>query len=134
MQERPQETSKAYMTPEEVSRVHREDFYGALRKNDLEELSQIYSDDYMLVRPDGSAFTKAQILGDLRAHAMSFNSIELTNERIRIYGPVGVLTGDSAITAVRDGKESTSAFRLVAIYHQQGDRIQLVHFQSSPLP
>jgi len=73
MQERPQETSKAYMTPEEVSRVQREDFYGALRKNDLEELSQIYSDDYMLVRPDGSAFTKAQILDDLKVHAMSFN-------------------------------------------------------------
>ena len=42
------------MTPEEVRRAHREDFYGALRKNDLEELSQIYSDDYMLVRPDGT--------------------------------------------------------------------------------
>lgn len=38
------------MTKEEVSHVHREDFYGALKKNDLEKLSQIYSDDYMLVR------------------------------------------------------------------------------------
>ena len=122
------------MTPEDVSRVHREDFYGALRKNDLDKLSQIYSDDYTLVRPDGSAFTKAQILEDLKAHAMSFSSIELTNEKIRIYGPVGVLTGDSKISAVRDGRESTSAFRLVAVYHQQGDRVQLVHFQSSPLP
>jgi len=122
------------MTPEDVSRVHREDFYGALRKNDLDKLSQIYSDDYTLVRPDGSAFTKAQILDDLKAHAMSFSSIELTNEKIRIYGPVGVLTGDSKISAVRDGRESTSAFRLVAVYHQQGDRVQLVHFQSSPLP
>jgi hypothetical protein len=26
------------MTKEEVSRVHREDFYGALKKNDLEKL------------------------------------------------------------------------------------------------
>jgi ketosteroid isomerase-like protein len=122
------------MTPEEVSRAHREDFYGALRKNDLEKLSKIYSDDYMLVRPDGSAFSKAQILGDLKAHAMSFNSIELTNEKIRIYGPVGVLTGDSKTKTVRDGRESNTRFRLVAIYHQQGDRIELVHFQSSPLP
>jgi ketosteroid isomerase-like protein len=122
------------MTSEEVSRAHREDFYGALRKNDLEKLAQIYSDDYMLVRPDGSAFTKAQILDDLKAHAMSFNSIELTNEKIRIYGPVGVLTGDSKITTVRDGRESNTGFRLVAIYYQQGDRIELVHFQSSPLP
>src|SRR5271155_3748649 len=99
------------MTTEQVSRVHREDFYGALRRNDLEKLSKIYSDDYMLVRPDGSVFSKAQILDDLRTHAMRFNAIELTNERIRIYGPVGVLTGDSKITAVRDGRESKTEFR-----------------------
>jgi hypothetical protein len=100
----------------------------------LEKLSQIYSDDYMLVRPDGSAFTKAQILDDLKTHTVSFNSIELTNEKIRIYGPVGILTGDSKITMVRDGRESKTGFRLIAIYHQQGDRIELVNFQSSPLP
>jgi ketosteroid isomerase-like protein len=122
------------MTAEEVSRAHREDFYGALRNNDLEKLSQTYSDDYMLVRPDGSVFSKAQILTDIRAHAMRFHSIELTNEKIRIYGPVAVLTGDSSITSVRDGKESKTEFRLVAIYHQQSDRIELVHFQSSPIP
>ena len=122
------------MTPDEVSRAHREDFYEALRKNDLEKLSQIYSDDYMLVRPDGSAFSKTQILDDLKTHAMSFNSIELANEKIRIYGSVGVLTGDSKISTVRDGRESKAEFRLVAIYHKQGDRIELVHFQSSPLP
>jgi ketosteroid isomerase-like protein len=122
------------MTTEEVSRTHREEFYGALRKNDLEKLSQIYSDDYMLVRPDGSAFSKGQILDDLKTHAMSFSSIELMNEKIRIYGPVGVLTGDSTITAVRDGRVSKTEFRLVAVYCKQNDLIQLVHFQSSPLP
>jgi ketosteroid isomerase-like protein len=122
------------MTTEEVSRAHHEDFYGALKTNDLEKLSRIYSEDYMLVRPDGSAFTKAQILHDLETHAMSFRSIELTNEKIRIYGSVGVLTGDSKITSVRDGSESKSEFRLVAVYHQQTGRIELVHFQSSPLP
>jgi ketosteroid isomerase-like protein len=122
------------MTTEEVSRIHHEDFYGALGKNDLERLSQIYSDDYMLVRPDGSAFSKAQILDDLKTHAMSFRSIELTNEKIRTYGSVGILTGDSKIATVRDGKESETEFRLVAVYCKRNDLIQLVHFQSSPLP
>lgn len=122
------------ITTQEVSIAQRDDFYGALMKNDLEKLAQIYSDDYMLVRPDGSAFSKAQILDDLRNHAMRFSSIELTNEKIRIYGSVGILTGDSKITTVRDQKESQTAFRLVAVYCKQNDRIQLVHFQSSPLP
>src|SRR5271155_4254179 len=122
------------ITTEEVRRAHSGDFYGALRKNDLEKLSQIYSDDYVLVRPDGSAFSKAQILDDLKSHSMSFHSIELTNEKIRIYGSVAVLTGDSKITSVRDGEESSTEFRLVAIYCKQSDRVVLVHFQSSPLP
>jgi ketosteroid isomerase-like protein len=122
------------ITAEEVSRAHYEDFYGALRKDDPERLSRIYSDDYMLVRPDGSAFSKAQILDDLKTHAMSFESIELTNEKIRIFGSVGILTGDSKITTVRDGIFGTSAFRLVAVYSKQNGRIELVHFQSSPLP
>ncbi len=122
------------MTTEEVSRVHREEFYGALKANDLEKLSRIYSDDYMLVRPDGSAFSKAQILDDLKAHVMRFESIELTNEKIRIFGSVGILTGDSKITTVRDGTRGNSAFRLVAVYSKQNGRIELVHFQSSPLP
>jgi ketosteroid isomerase-like protein len=122
------------MTKEEVSRVHREDFYGALKKNDLEKLTQIYSDGYMLVRPDGSTFSKAQILDDLKTHSMSFSSIELTNEKIRIYGSVAILTGDSKITSVRDGIEGKSEFRLVAAYCKRSDRVELVHFQSSPLP
>jgi len=122
------------LTPQELSRVHREDFYGALRKNDLEKLAQIYSDDYMLVRPDGSVFSKAQILDDLRTHAMSFTSIELVNEKIRIHGSAGILTGDSKITTVRDGNESRAEFRIVAVYFKTNDRIELVHFQSSPVP
>ncbi len=122
------------MTAEEVSLVHRKEFYGALEANDLEKLSRIYSDDYMLVRPDGSAFSKTQILDDLKAHVMSFELIELTNEKIRIFGTVGVLTGDSTIRTVRDGKSGESSFRLVAIYSKQNSRIELVHFQSSPLP
>jgi hypothetical protein len=73
----------------------------------------------MLVRPDGSALSKAQILDDLKTHAMSFPSIELTNEKIRIFGSVGILTGDSRITAVRDGIPGKAEFRLVAVYSKQ---------------
>ena len=122
------------ITTQEVHSTHHDDFYGALRNNDLDKLSRIYADDYMLVRPDGSVFSKAQILIDLKTHAMSFRSIELTNEQIRTYGSVGILTGNSKITTVRDGKESQTAFRLVAVYCKQNHSIQLVHFQSSPLP
>ena len=122
------------LTKEEVSRVHREKFNAALKNGDLRKLAEVYADDYMLVRPDGSVLSKAQILDDLKTHAMSFSLIDLTNETIRIYGSVGILTGDSKTVALRDGKESKARARLVAVYRKQNDRIELVHFQSNSLP
>jgi len=122
------------LTKEEVSRVHRENFNAALKNHDLGKLAEVYADDYMLVRPDGSVLSKAQILDDLKTHAMSFSSIELTNETIRIYGSVGILTGDNKTVAVRDGKVSDTRARIVAVYRKHNGRIELLHFQSNSLP
>ena len=119
------------ITIDEVARVHHEEFNGALLRNDLAKLSQIYADDYTLVRPDGSMFSKVEILADLKAHSMTFSLIESTNEKIRVYGQVGILTGENKTIAVRDGKERESRSRFVAIYVKRGDRIELVHFQSN---
>jgi ketosteroid isomerase-like protein len=113
----------------EVTRAHHEDFNRALISNDLAKLSQVYANDYVPVRPDGSMFSKDQILADLKAHSMIFRSIESTNERIRVYGQVAVLTGDNEAVTLRDGKS-----RFVAIYVKQDERIELVHFQSNNLP
>jgi ketosteroid isomerase-like protein len=122
------------MTIDEVARVHHDDFNSALVRNDLAKLSQIYANDYMLVRPDGSMFSKDQILADLKAHSMTFSSIESTNETIRVYGQVGILTGDNKTIAMRDGKESKTRSRFVAIYVKRDHRIELVYFQSNNLP
>ena len=122
------------MTMAEVTRAHHEDFNRALISNDLAKLSQVYANDYVPVRPDGSMFSKDQILADLKAHSMIFRSIESTNERIRVYGQVAVLTGDNEAVTLRDGNESKQKSRFVAIYVKQDERIELVHFQSNNLP
>jgi ketosteroid isomerase-like protein len=122
------------MTIAEVTRAHHEDFNRALISNDLAKLSQVYANDYLLVRPDGTMFSKDQILADLKAQSMIFRSIESTNERIRVYGQVAVLTGDNEAVTLRDGNESKRRSRFVAIYVKQDERIELVHFQSNNLP
>ena len=44
------------MTAEDVIRTHTEGFNRALTTHDLDALSAIYADDYMLVRPDGARY------------------------------------------------------------------------------
>ena len=51
------------MTAEDVIRTHTEGFNRALTTHDLDALSAIYADDYMLVRPDGSVLGKEDSYG-----------------------------------------------------------------------
>ncbi len=121
------------MTEADVFRTHVYLFYGALKNRDWDELAAIYSDDYMLVRPDGSVLNKQEVFKDLRDQGLVFHSIELEHQNVRVYGTVGVLTGESKTVTSRNGKESQAHFRLVAVYAEEGDAIRVVHFQSTML-
>ena len=121
------------MTEADVLRTHIDLFNGALKSRDWDQLAAIYSEDYMLVRPDGSVLNKEEVLRDLRDQGLVFHSIELDHQKVRIYGAVAVLAGESRSVTSRHGKQSQAHFRLVAIYAKEGDAIRLVHFQSTTL-
>ena len=56
------------MTAEDVLRLHTDGFNRALQQQDYAALEEIYSERYMLVRPDGSVLNKEPVLRDLREH------------------------------------------------------------------
>jgi len=87
--------------------------------------------NYVLVRTDASALSKAQILEDLEIHLMTFKKVELANELVHIHGSVGILMGVSRTVAVRDGKESDVRSQMIAVYAEENKKIVLVHFQSA---
>jgi ketosteroid isomerase-like protein len=122
------------MTVEDVIQTHTEGFNRALTTGDLDTLSAIYADDYMLVRPDGSVLGKEDVLRDLAAGGLRFTSIELANVSVRIYGQTALLTGDSRTVASRNGAEVSARIRLLAVYVHDRSRLRLAHFQSVLLP
>jgi thioredoxin reductase (NADPH) len=122
------------VTPEQVLRLHIDGFNRALQQQDFVALEAIYSDNYMLVRPDGSVLNKEQVLKDLREQGLTFQTIALENPVVRILGSAAILTAESTTTSSRNGKSAQAHFRLVAVYAQEADAIRLVHFQSTMLP
>jgi ketosteroid isomerase-like protein len=119
------------MTAAQVLQVHTEGFNRALTQQDYGALEGIYSEMYMLVRPDGSVLNKQQVLKDLREQGLRIHSIELEDAAVRVVGSVAILTAASKTVQSRNGKESQSHFRLVAVYAQEGGAIRLIHFQST---
>jgi len=122
------------MTEAEVVRTHVELFYGALKSRDWDELEAIYSDDYMLVRPDGSVLSKEEVLADLRIGGLVFKAIEIADVKVRVHGETAILTAASRTVTSRHGKEANSHIRLVAVYVTDQGRQRLTHFQSVLLP
>lgn len=64
------------MTEAEAPRTHVDLFNGALKSRDWDELTAIYSDDYMPVRPDCSVLSKEEVLktsesGDLSSKRLT---------------------------------------------------------------
>jgi ketosteroid isomerase-like protein len=118
------------MTADDVIRTHTQRFNGALLSRDLEALSTIYTDDYMLVRPDGSSLSKHEVLHDLRDGGLMFKSVELEGVKVRVYGPTALLTATAWTVTSRAGKDTRSHARLLAVYVADGDDLRLAHFQS----
>ena len=122
------------MTEVELLRTHVDLFNGALKSRDWDQLAAIYSDDYMLVRPDGSVLSKEEVLTDLRTGGLAFKAIEIADVTVRVHGDAGILTAVSRTVTSRDGKEANSRNRLVAVYVTDQGRPRLAHFQSVLLP
>jgi hypothetical protein len=122
------------MIAEEVLRVHRGIFYRSLIDQDYDALADLYASDYMLVRSDGSVLNKESVLRDLTVGGLTFESIELVGEKVRIYGETAVVTGESRALAHIRGEQFASHFLLVAVYTNQAEMVRLVHFQSTALP
>ncbi len=118
------------MTAADVIRTHTQRFNRALLSRDLETLSSIYADDYMLVRPDGSSLSKHEVLHDLRDGGLMFKSVELDDVKVRVYGPTALLTATAWTVTSRAGKDTRSHARLLAVYVADGDQLRLAHFQS----
>jgi ketosteroid isomerase-like protein len=119
------------MTEAEVRRIHTVSFYGALKTRDFATLDRLYSERYMLVRSDGSVLNKQQLLKDLREQGLTFESIDLEREDVRVFGSVAILTGESRTVSSRDGATTRAHFRLIAVYAEDETGVRLVYFQST---
>ena len=118
------------LTADEVARTHTQVFNAALLSRDLDTLATLYADDYMLVRPDGSVLSKHEVLRDLRDGGLMFNSIELSDVKVRVYGTTALLTAKSWTVTSRAGKETRARAQFVAVYVVDGHHLRLAHFQS----
>src|SRR6266567_5153203 len=113
---------------EELLKLENE-FARAVTSNDADALDELLADDWVIVEPDGSFIDKARFLGVIKSGALSHESMESTDLRVRIYGNTAVVTGLTATKGKFMGQDFTACERATDIFVKHTDRWQCVFTQ-----
>jgi ketosteroid isomerase-like protein len=113
---------------EELLKLENE-FARAVTSNDADALDGLLADDWVIVEPDGSLIDKARFLGVIKSGALSHESMESTDLRVRAYGNTAVVTGLTATKGKFMGQDFQSCERATDIFVKHTDRWQCVFTQ-----
>jgi len=106
-----------------------DEFARAVDGNDADALDGLLANDWIIVEPDGSIIDKARFLGVIRSGALSHESMESTDLRVRLYGNTAVVTALTTTKGKFMGQDFASCERATDIFVKQTDRWQCVFTQ-----
>jgi ketosteroid isomerase-like protein len=101
----------------------------ALMSADLAVLVQIFADDYVQYNEAGKAFTKQDVLNNLRTGAIRYPLIVSTGRKIRVFGDTAVVHGSESDEVESDGKRFSVRYVYLDVLRKQNGEWKLVASQ-----
>jgi len=101
----------------------------ALMSADLAVLAQIFADDYVQYNESGQAFTKQDVLNNLRTGAIRYPSIISTSRKIRVFGDAAVVHGSESDEVEINGKRFTVGYVYLDVLRKHDGEWKLVASQ-----
>jgi len=105
--------------------------YAAMLKEDSNALEKLYADDYTGVRGDGSVLTKAQEIEKYKSGAIKYETNDVQDLKIRVYGHTAVSTSLSSSKNMRDGQQHIGTTRNIRVWVKQNGNWKCVAYQTT---
>lgn len=102
---------------------------GALMNADIDSLAHIFADDYMQYDPAGQAFTKQQVLENLRNGTVRYPRIQSTGRQIRLFGNFAIVHGSESDEVESDGRRFSVHYLYMDVVCKQNGQWQIVGSQ-----
>ena len=100
-------------------------------KGDTSFLEKVLADDYTGVRGDGSVLTKAQEIEKYKSGAIKYETNEIKDLKIRVYGHTAVSTSLSFSKNIRDGQQHIGTTRSIRVWVKQKGTWKCVAYQTT---
>jgi len=114
------------MTAEEELLKLEKEFAEAIVKNDLEGVERLVVDDWIIIGPDGEIVERARFFEVIKSGAMTHDTMESEDFRIRVYGDSAVVTGITRTKGKFMGQEFSTKERATDVFVKRDGRWQCV--------
>lgn len=101
----------------------------ALMAADLAELSRIFADDYMQYDESGRAFTKQDVIDNLKTGSIRYPSIVSTGRQVRLLGEFAIVHGSEQDEVEQAAKRSPVRYVYTDVVAKRDGRWQIVASQ-----
>jgi ketosteroid isomerase-like protein len=94
-------------------------------------LDRMTSDDYTFITLKGEMRTKAEILKGFASGSFHYESRQISDLKVRIYGDTAIVTGRSIQKGMENGKDYSGDYRFTRVYVKQNGRWVTVALQTT---
>lgn len=123
------------MTPEPTILAMEQQRRQAMVQADVPALQRLFSPRLMWIHGTGRPDTKEGVIGSIGSGKTQYQSIDCSDESVRFFGPVAVVSGVALMNAVIAGEPRVLHNRFTILWEQQADgQWQVVNWQSTTLP
>ena len=102
-------------------------------KGDASALEATTADDYVRIGLNGEIMNKSEYLDAIKSGRLKYQSIEVKDSKIQVYGNTAVTTGAADIKGTSQGHDMSGSYRVSQVFVKRNGKWQAVHFHSSQI-
>ena len=103
----------------------------AVLHGDATALDRMTSDDYTFITLRGELRTKSDILKGFASGSFHYDSRQISDLKVRVYGDTAVVTGQSVQKGMENGKDYSGDYRFTRVYVKEKGRWLTVALQTT---
>ena len=99
--------------------------------NDAAFSEHVLADDYIAIGPTGNVITKSDTLAVKRGAQMHYDSIDLSEVVVRVYGETAVVTARAEVKGNNLGEDFSGPYRFTRVWARRNGQWQTVSYQAT---
>ena len=106
----------------------------ALLKSDTKFFDKYFADNIVIIHGTGAAVTKGQDIQNLKSGALKYNSYEVSDRKIRVYGNTAVVNDVASVKGLIASKPFDGDFRITWVWVKLDGNWEIVSRQITRMP